>query len=648
MKRSTRHSLIMSALSLLLCASMLIGTTFAWFTDSVTSTGNIIKSGNLDVSLEYIEDASNDPQSAADTDWKDAAKGAIFNYSNWEPGFVQTRHIKIENEGNLALKYKVSVVPTGSTEQDGYKLSDVIDVYYIDPGKAITRADLDTLTPAGTLTNLLAGLDTTGTGTLRNQGDSVILTIALKMQESAGNEYQNKMIGEEFAVQLVATQVEHEDDSFDNTYDKNAVFPVVTGAYTDGTADKKLVVETEEGDVISVTVPAGSDAGNYSVVVDNKVVGETTDGFDTLSYDITLEKDGEKVEAQTGVEYPVEIKLDHLLSIKKLIHNGEEITNYDYDIITGIISFKTDSFSPFSVVFEELDIDGKISGDKIVGGYFETGDFNPADYKGENLVAEGYIAVEYTKNEKPCYVVNKADETVIVVPSDFAKLDEYKAKYGDAVKAVGSNGMAGVFSSLSSNDFNTVYIMPGRYVSDSVIYVYSSMDIIGLGNTKDIEIVKGVAGKKSNRHLFNCSGTKSDYIEVTIHNLYLNIATTMTNDGYDNGAVQSIRMSKVKCYDLIIDKDCTNWAAKIFYVNSHQKIPNTTTYYGDAYMYVENCVINTNKTNAIADYSTTYGAPKSYFYYDNITCKDVLYAKDASGSTYTIKNIALEADDWDW
>ena len=658
MKRSTKHSLLMSAISLLLCASMLIGTTFAWFTDSVTSTGNIIKSGTLDVSLEYIEDATKDPQLATDTEWKNAAEGAIFNYSNWEPGFVQTRHIKIENEGTLALKYKVNVVPVGTTEQDGVKLSDVIDVYYIDPGQAISgRADLDALTPAGTLTQMLAGLDTTGTGTLK-ENESVILTIALKMQESAGNEYQNKWIGEEFAVQLLATQVEHENDSFDNTYDKDAVFPVVTGAYTDGTADKKLVVETEEGDVISVTVPAGSDAGNYSVVVDNKVVGETADGFDSLSYDITLEKDGEKVEAQTGVEYPVEIKLDHLLSIKKLIHNGEEITNYDYDIISGIISFKTDSFSPFSVIFEELDIDGKIDGDKIVGGYFETGDFNPADYNGENLVADGYIAVEYTKNGKTCYVVSKKAETVIAVSTDEA-VATLKAKHGDDVYAVNVSGgnLWRIFT--ASNDykipmlkgvsFDTVYIMPGTYNEDTVISIGFSVDVIGLGNAEDIKIVK-VKGSYSNKHLFNCSGEKSEYIEVTIRNLYLDANAKNYNKAgtmyiQDNAAVQSIRKTKVKCYDLIIDKT----SGSTFYVNGNNAVGGVKY---PAYMYVENCVLNTTnfKWMTFADDGILAKASTYNFYYNNLKYADgdKEYTNEYFGTKDTVKNVVMEANDWEW
>ena len=52
-KKSTKRALLLSALSLIMCVSMLVGSTFAWFTDSVTSANNVIKSGNLDIKLEY-------------------------------------------------------------------------------------------------------------------------------------------------------------------------------------------------------------------------------------------------------------------------------------------------------------------------------------------------------------------------------------------------------------------------------------------------------------------------------------------------------------------------------------------------------------------------------------------------------------------
>ena len=59
-KRSTKQQLLLSAISLLLCVSMLVGSTFAWFTDTVTSTNNIIKSGTLDVELYYQAEGQTD------------------------------------------------------------------------------------------------------------------------------------------------------------------------------------------------------------------------------------------------------------------------------------------------------------------------------------------------------------------------------------------------------------------------------------------------------------------------------------------------------------------------------------------------------------------------------------------------------------
>ena len=87
-KRSTKSSLILSAISLLLCASMLIGTTFAWFTDSVTSTGNKIQSGTLVLDLEMYDEANTTADKYASI--KDS-KAPIFNYDKWEPGYTAVR-----------------------------------------------------------------------------------------------------------------------------------------------------------------------------------------------------------------------------------------------------------------------------------------------------------------------------------------------------------------------------------------------------------------------------------------------------------------------------------------------------------------------------------------------------------------------------
>jgi len=217
-KYSTKRALIASVLMLALCFSMLIGTTFAWFTDSVTSSGNIIKSGTLEVGMYWADGAKALP--ADDAGWTDASTGAIFNYDKWEPGYVQVRHIKIVNKGTLALKYNVSIVANGTVSD----LSDVIDVYYLDPAAQIAdRTALTADKKLGTLTDVLANLGVSGNGTLE-AGNADTITIALKMQESAGNEYQNKSIGTDFSVKLLATQLNSENDSFDSSYDINAEY----------------------------------------------------------------------------------------------------------------------------------------------------------------------------------------------------------------------------------------------------------------------------------------------------------------------------------------------------------------------------------------------------------------------------------------
>ena len=49
---STKRPLVMALLALVLCLSMLVGTTFAWFTDTATTGVNTIQAGTLDVGLE--------------------------------------------------------------------------------------------------------------------------------------------------------------------------------------------------------------------------------------------------------------------------------------------------------------------------------------------------------------------------------------------------------------------------------------------------------------------------------------------------------------------------------------------------------------------------------------------------------------------
>ena len=217
--KSKKGALLTSGVSLLLCVAMFVGSTFAWFTDSVTSTNNKIVAGSLQVDLELLE------RDGSWTSIKESQK-AIFDYDNWEPGYTDVKVLRVVNEGNLALKWIAKL----TADQELSDLAKVIDVYVKQDITAYPahRVDLTDWQKVGTVAEFVNKIGETANGNLK-AGDTAYLGIAFKMQEGAENEYQNAELGSTFDIRIFATQYTHENDSFDNTYDAEA-FPKLTNA----------------------------------------------------------------------------------------------------------------------------------------------------------------------------------------------------------------------------------------------------------------------------------------------------------------------------------------------------------------------------------------------------------------------------------
>ena len=209
--KSTKRALITSALAILMCAAMLIGTTFAWFTDTASTGVNKIVSGNLKVDIIGADSDSHIEKlnftKAATTD---AEAGAEIL---WEPGCrYLTEGFRIANKGNLALKWKAQV-NTGTTaaNEGNFDLLDVIDFYLV--------------TKAADGTETETALDEF-TGNLKKTETSDVYYFKGVMQTTAGNEYQGLSI-DGISITVVATQDTVESDSFDNQYDKDAEYPIL-------------------------------------------------------------------------------------------------------------------------------------------------------------------------------------------------------------------------------------------------------------------------------------------------------------------------------------------------------------------------------------------------------------------------------------
>ena len=205
-RNGTKRALLSSVVALFLCFSMLLGTTFAWFTDTVTSAGNVIQSGTLDVDLVDADGNS----LAGEVIEFIAADNRAQDKILWEPGCTyETEPVRVVNNGNLALKYQIVI----NGIEGNAKLLDAIEwtVTITDANGAENKVALSELQG-----KLLAGEET----------GSIVLSGHMK--EEAGNEYQGLKV-EGVSITVYATQLTYEEDSFDDQYDADAPFSIWNG-----------------------------------------------------------------------------------------------------------------------------------------------------------------------------------------------------------------------------------------------------------------------------------------------------------------------------------------------------------------------------------------------------------------------------------
>ena len=216
--KSTKRALLLSIMAMLLCVVLLVGTTFAWFTDSASTGVNKIQAGTLDVQLLMYDgtgyvDISNDTRAIFGT-------GSIAQNNNaetlWEPGKTQVAYLAIKNNGNLALKYKVELNVT-NVSKDMYKAMKYAIIPDAQPSSVTSWTDGSTV---------VAGTQHVSDDVSLPVGVTHYFALAIHMNEDAGNEYQGGEV--DFDLTVVATQDTVENDSFGNQYDRYAQYPDVT------------------------------------------------------------------------------------------------------------------------------------------------------------------------------------------------------------------------------------------------------------------------------------------------------------------------------------------------------------------------------------------------------------------------------------
>ena len=361
-KTNSKKALLSSAFALVLSVAMLIGTTFAWFTDTASTGVNKIQAGNLDVDLEMFDTAQNKWVTAEGKALNFVKAGNVDEEVLWEPGATyKLPKLRVVNNGNLALKYKIVISGAKDANPDNgiddLKLLDVIDwTYKIKSDTYVLGAERHLAAKGVTDVNY-EEFDIQGT-----------------MQTTAGNEYQGLSI-EGIAITVYAAQDTVENDSFGNDYDKNADGKPQFDTWYDNVAttaavdneNGTVIKDKEENPTIQAEVPAGSTSATELTLIKNKAETPSNITVDAGAQALTAEvklidQNGNKVTAADGKFFTVKIQLDAHLDVKGFYHSGVALTKaanaesltandmYYYDTETGYVTFTTDDFSPFTAI----------------------------------------------------------------------------------------------------------------------------------------------------------------------------------------------------------------------------------------------------------------------------------------------------------
>ena len=409
--RSTKRALLTSALAILMCAAMLIGTTFAWFTDTASTGVNKIQAGNLKVGFQYWNGEK----------YVDAKDATLFSEDTlWEPGHTEVVYLKVINQGNLALKYRLNTINTyeylyaKNSKGEQILLSNYLKIGIAEGKNAAegTYADREDAIAAVANNTVSYKSYTKDSTLLPAEGDAEsadYLAFVVYMPTDVGNEanWDPTVRGSygapwiRFNLSLNATQASHEKDSFDEKYDEKVPYPLA-GVDANGTGN----VIYDELEKQNPSILLGADAARsfgwfvrYATTINLNGHTMTTNGYQsvidvTAGGDLTITGNG-TLDASGGRDSVTAVTVDH--GGKVTIESGTFIGKAGNSCIYnagGTVEIKGGTFKGDPQWTLNCQ-DGTGCVITVTGGTFYQ--FDPSNAKtgeGEIVVPEGYKVVQ--------------------------------------------------------------------------------------------------------------------------------------------------------------------------------------------------------------------------------------------------------------
>ena len=286
-KKKTANPLLQtyltSLLCMVLCVTMFLSTTMAWFTDEVGSHGNQIYVGNLSMQLTW-----NNGANTVNLASEGSAEPIFGNSVVWTPGHMEARELTLTKDGNMDFSYRLDAqilkdgqpIPNEGAE---YALAEYFLVYY-------NKAALPEPLTIGAVLNQESGWTYSGT-----------LAEVLQDKEFCSGIMRK---GEQPQSQKISIVI----------YLK----PEIPSTYTNAKLENIYIFMTAYQTAGTVTVPPVNTAVDLAAALQ-------ADGIVVLSSDITLPAD-------TTLEIPAGNTVTLNLNGKKLTGSGSTVMDVKGDL----------------------------------------------------------------------------------------------------------------------------------------------------------------------------------------------------------------------------------------------------------------------------------------------------------------------------